>query len=140
MTSRLGLSPSYKTVHKGHFILAESQMTRARAAACHADGHSTGWDNTQISTSVHVEQWGLAPPKVETGTTSIIYPLHNSLPEAIKLKPNLERQKNCDMIQFSDIRPTSLQLCAINCGLILEVIKILLNNETGFDYINKSDS
>jgi hypothetical protein len=104
------------------------------------NGHSTGWDNTQISTSVHVEQQALAPPKVQTGITSIIYPLCNSSPEAIKLKPNLERQKTCNMIQFLDIQPASFQLCAINHGLILEVIKIFLNNETSFDYIDKSDS
>jgi hypothetical protein len=140
MTSHIGLSPSYKTLHKGHFILAESQMTRARAATHHADSHSTGWDNTQISTSVHVEQQGLALPKVQTDTTSITYPLRNNSPKAIKLKPNLERQKNCNIIQFLDIRPTSFQLHAINHGLILEVIKILLNNETSFDYVDKSDS
>jgi hypothetical protein len=56
------------------------------------------------------------------------------LPEAIKLKPNLERQKNHNIIQFSDLWPTSWQLHVINHGLIL---KILLNNKTGFDYIDK---
>jgi hypothetical protein len=78
-------------------------MTRARAATHHADSHSTGWDNTQISTSVHIEQQDWALSKVRTDTTFIIYPLHNSLPEAIKLKPNLERQKNHNIIQFSDL-------------------------------------
>jgi len=106
MTSRLGLSPSYSTVHKGHATLADGQMRHAKAAARSPDGHMTGWDNTQICTSIHVEQRGLTPAKVQTGTTSIIYPLRNSSPEAIRLKPILERQRQCDMINFADLRPT----------------------------------
>jgi hypothetical protein len=103
MTLRLGLSPSYSTVHKGHATLVDGQMRHAKAATQSLDGHMTGWDNTQICTSMHIEQQGLDPAKVQTGTTSIIYPLQNSSPDAIHLKPILERQQQCDMINFADL-------------------------------------
>jgi hypothetical protein len=114
-------------------------MQRAKAAVRHPDGHMTGWDNTQISTSVHVEQRGLAPAKVQTGTTSIIYPLRNSSPSAIQLKPILERQQQCDMIVFADLRPTRPQARNIERHLVLQIICILLVNEEGFSYIDKDD-
>lgn len=139
MTSRLGLSPSYATVHRGHVILADGQMRRARAAARDPDGHMTGWDNTQISTSTHIEQRGLAPAKVQTGTTSIIYPLRNSSPQAILLNPILKRQANCQMINFSDLRPTEGQARGINKHMVLQIVDILLTNIGGFDYLNTSD-
>ncbi|KAF7976464.1 hypothetical protein HWV62_6721 [Athelia sp. TMB] len=138
--SRIGLTPSYATVHEGHIILANGQMERARVAARSKNGHMTGWDNTQITTSIHVEQRSLAPPKVQTGTTSIIYALRNSSPAAIQLKPILELRKTCPIITFADIRPTSLQTRAINRQFVLEILNILLNHEDGFDYIDKSDS
>ena len=140
MTSRLGLSPSYATVHKGHKVLADGQMRRAKVAARHPNGHMTGWDNTQICTSTHVEQRGLAPAKVQTGTTSIIYPLRNSSPDAVRLKPILERQRHCDMIVFADLRPTHSQARDIERHLILQIIHILISNEEGFSYIDRSDS
>jgi hypothetical protein len=46
-------------------------MTEAQVVAQMA--HLTGWDNTQISTSIHVEQRSLALPKVQVGMTLMIY-------------------------------------------------------------------
>jgi hypothetical protein len=140
MTSRLGLSLSYSTVHKGHATLADGQMRRAKAAARSLDGHMTGWDNTQICTSIHVEQRGLAPAKVQTGTTSIIYPLRNSSPDAIRLKPILERQRQCNMINFADLRPTRSQARDIERHFVQQILHILFMNEEGFSYLDKNDS
>ena len=139
MTSRLGLSPSYANVHRGHAILADGQMQRAKVAARHQDGHMTGWDNTQICTSVHVKQRGLAPAKVQTGTTSIIYPLWNGSPNAVRLKPNLESQQKCDMITFADLRPTRSQARNTERHILLQIIQILLSNEEGFNYMDQTD-
>jgi len=73
MLSHCGLCPSYDSTHKSHKILADGNMRRAQAAA--RLPHSIGWDNTNIKTSIFVEQHKFGPPKVQSGTTSMIYGL-----------------------------------------------------------------
>jgi len=109
-------------------------MRRARTAA--RGPHSLGWDNTNIKMSIHVEQRELAPPKVQSGTTSIIYELRNATPEDMHLKPVLERRAALDVINFnSHIRPTRSQMRDSMKHLELDIIKILINNQNGFDYV-----
>jgi len=98
-----------------------------------------GWDNTQICTSTHVEQRGLAPAKVQTGTTSIIYPLQNGTPDAVQLKPILERQRQCNMIVFTDLQPMHSQARNIEHHLLLQIIRILLSSDKTSSYIDKTD-
>jgi hypothetical protein len=95
--------------------------------------HILGWDNTQISTSVHVEQRGLTPPKVQTGTTSMIYPIRNA---DVALRPILENRTRCNVITFKgDIRPTISQTEDLSYHLLLDVILILIDNCPGFEYL-----
>src|SRR5262245_8009879 len=104
MLSRCGFCPCFKSLNAGHQALADSRMTEAQVIARMA--HSTGWDNTQISTSIHVEQRSLAPPKVQVGTTSMIYLLRNAAMQDLELHPILEARMSAPMITFnSDIRP-----------------------------------
>jgi hypothetical protein len=53
MLSRCGFCPCFKSFHIGHKALADVRMTEAQVVAWMA--HLTGWDNTQISTSIHVD-------------------------------------------------------------------------------------
>ncbi|KAG1744115.1 uncharacterized protein EDB91DRAFT_1346107 [Suillus paluster] len=70
LLAHCGLSPAYDTLHNVHAIMADGQIKWAQLVAC--GPHMIGWDNIQVSTSIHVEQRPLAPPKVQSGTTAII--------------------------------------------------------------------
>lgn len=83
LLARCGLSPAYDTLHKAHTTMADGQIRRACLVA--RGPHMIGWDNIQVSTSIHVEQRPLAPPKVQSGTTAIIYPLRNTTMRDIEL-------------------------------------------------------
>lgn len=124
MLSRCGLCPSYDSIHKSHKILANGNIRRAQVAA--RLPHSIGWDNTNIKTSIFVEQRELGPPKVQSGTTSMIYSLRNATPDDMLLQPVLENRRRLEMITFNaDIRPTRSQMRAMLASFELDIIKIL---------------
>ncbi|KAJ7939692.1 hypothetical protein B0H13DRAFT_1551614, partial [Mycena leptocephala] len=82
---------SYNSVKTTHSTLATGQMRRAQLAA--RSGHAISLDNTHLTLSIHVEQRTLAPPKVQTGTTSLVYGLHGVADQtALELTPILERR------------------------------------------------
>jgi hypothetical protein len=98
-----------------------------------------GWDNIQVSTSTHVEQRALAPLKVQSGTTAIIYPLRNTTLEDLRLRPILDNRLKCDMITFSDnVRPTRMHMHHLTDHLVIDIIKILIDNHPGFNYLSNS--
>ena len=98
--------------------------------------HSIGWDNTNISTSVFVEQREFAPPKVQSGTTSMTYSLRNATPDDMLLQPVFENRRRLDMITFNtDIRPGRSQMRAMLASFELDIVKILVDNQSGFDYL-----
>jgi hypothetical protein len=98
-----------------------------------------GWDNIQVSTSTHVEQRALAPPKVQSGTTAIIYPLCNATLADLRLQPILDNRLKCDMITFSDnVRPTRTHMHDMTDHLVIDIIKILIDNHPGFNYLSNS--
>lgn len=78
-----GLSPAYDTLHNTHATMADGQIRQAQLVA-HGP-HIIGWDNIQVSRSIHVEQHPLAPPKVQSGITTIIYPLCNTTMQDVEL-------------------------------------------------------
>ena len=109
-------------------------MQRARKVAC--GPHSLGWDKMNIKMSIHVEQWDLAPQKVQSSTTSIIYKLHNTTPDDMLLKPVLERCAALDMINFnSHIHPTWSPMYDTTKHLELDIIKILIDHQSSFNYL-----
>jgi hypothetical protein len=114
-------------------------MTEAQVVAQMA--HSTGWDNTQILTSVHVKQSILTPPKVQIGTTSMIHHLRNTSIEDLALCPILEAHNSAALITFkSDIQPTLTQMKELGYHLILDLIEILTSNHPGFEDLKKSNN
>ncbi|KAJ7744500.1 hypothetical protein DFH07DRAFT_963722 [Mycena maculata] len=80
-----GMCLSYNAVKDAHSALAA--------------GHSVSWDNTHLSVSIHVEQRDLAPPKVQTGTTQLIYDLRglNNI-NILNLTIILERRTKAGLI------------------------------------------
>jgi hypothetical protein len=134
MLSRCGMCPSYDSLRRCRKILADGMMCRARQAA--RGPHLLGWDNTNIKMSIHVEQRELAPAKVQSGTTSIIYELRNATPDDMRLTPVLERRAALEMINFnSNIRPTRSHMRDMTKHFELDIIKILVEHQSGFDYL-----
>lgn len=134
MLARCGLCPSYDSLNSTHMILADGQIRRARVAA-RDEPHMTGWDNTQISFSIHVEQRPLGPPKVSVGSTTINYPLRNATVEGVRLEPILQNRALCNIITFpSDLRVSVSHARDINRHLSLDIIDILCSTVPGFEY------
>ncbi|KAJ7759811.1 hypothetical protein DFH07DRAFT_1023425 [Mycena maculata] len=130
-----GMNLSYNHVKTANQILAKGQIGRAQIAA--RAGHAIGWDNIHLSLSEHVEQRTLAPPKVQTGTTTIIYDLRGLFDaQILRLKPILERRALGDLITYSaDIRPTRSQSRSIHAHLEISIVELLIRDEPEFDYL-----
>ncbi|KAG2738147.1 hypothetical protein P692DRAFT_20882865 [Suillus brevipes Sb2] len=87
----------------------------------------------------NVETRALAPPKVQSGTTAIIYPLCNATLADLRLQPILDNRLKCDMITFSDnVRPTRTHMHDMTDHLVIDIIKILIDNHPGFNYLSNS--
>ncbi|KAJ6568612.1 hypothetical protein B0H19DRAFT_938682 [Mycena capillaripes] len=130
-----GMNLSYNAVHDIHSTLANGQLRRAQTGT--RSGHAVSWDNTHLSLSIHVEQRTMAPPKVQTGTTQLIYILRGLTDMAtLKLSIILERRLNADLITFAaDIRPTRTQCAAIQEHLTITIVSLLIDNTRGFEYL-----
>ncbi|KAG1721370.1 uncharacterized protein EDB91DRAFT_1088476 [Suillus paluster] len=80
-----------------------------------------------------------APPKVQSGTTTIIYPLRNTTMRDVELQPTLENRAKCNLITFvKDVCPTRSQMCDMSEHMVLDIIKILIDNHPGFEYLTSS--
>ncbi|KAF8178382.1 hypothetical protein K438DRAFT_1769567 [Mycena galopus ATCC 62051] len=66
--------------HSLQLILSQLCLRWLKAKSDARSGHAISWDNTHITLSTHVEQRTLAPPKVQTGTTQIVYGLRGYRP------------------------------------------------------------
>ncbi|KAJ7493683.1 hypothetical protein FB451DRAFT_1020785, partial [Mycena latifolia] len=98
--AHVGMNLSYNAVQTTHSTLAVGQMRRAQIAA--RSGHAVSWDNIHVSLSVHVEQRLLAPPKVQTGATALVYDLRGLLdPHHLDLRPILENRAIAPLITFA---------------------------------------
>ncbi|KAJ7457328.1 hypothetical protein FB451DRAFT_1047259 [Mycena latifolia] len=133
-----GMNLSYNAVKDTHSALAVGQIRRAQLAA--RSGHAVSWDNIHVSLSVHVEQRTLAPPKVQTGTTSLIYDLRGITDQScLELKPIVERRATAPLITFAaDIKPTKSQCLAIQEHLCISIVELLIQHEPEFKYAQES--
>ncbi|KAF8162317.1 hypothetical protein K438DRAFT_1618478, partial [Mycena galopus ATCC 62051] len=133
-----GMNLSYNSVKTTHSTLAKGQIRRAQLAA--RSGHAISWDNTHITLSTHVEQRTPAPPKVQTGTTQIVYGLRGVTNQsALELNPILDRRASAPLITFAaDIRPTYSQCQSIQKHLCISIIELLLQNESDFEYLKNA--
>ncbi|KAJ7241170.1 hypothetical protein C8J57DRAFT_1192905 [Mycena rebaudengoi] len=130
-----GLNLSYNAVKDTHSMLAKGQMRRAQIAARGA--HSASWDNAAVTLSIHVEQRTGGPPKVQTGTTTLIYDLR-AVPDrdALQLAPILDRRAGAERITYAaDIRPTRTQCAQIRTHLCISLVELLTHGNSAFDYL-----
>ncbi|KAJ7642889.1 hypothetical protein B0H17DRAFT_959984 [Mycena rosella] len=133
-----GMNLSYNAVHDTHSALAIGQIRRAQLAA--RSGHAVSWDNIHLSLSIHVEQRTLAPPKVQTGTTTIIYVLRGLGDQRdLELSPIIERRAAAPLITFAaDIRPSKSQCLALQEHLSIAIVEILIRNEPDLEYLKNA--
>ncbi|KAJ7655886.1 hypothetical protein B0H17DRAFT_956275, partial [Mycena rosella] len=133
-----GMNLSYNAVHDTHSALAIGQIRRAQLAA--RSGHAVSWDNIHLSLSIHVEQRTLAPPKVQTGTTAIIYVLRGLGDQRdLELSPIIERRAAAPLITFAaDIRPSKSQCLALQEHLSIAIVEILIRNEPDLAYLKNA--
>lgn len=98
-------------------------------------------DNIEISTSNHVEQRDLGPPKVISGTTIIIYDAPYALSSACRLKPIQDRREQCNIISYEDdICPTRDNIHDMRSHLVRQIVNILLDNCKEFQSYSERNS
>ncbi|KAJ7891051.1 hypothetical protein B0H13DRAFT_2530311 [Mycena leptocephala] len=133
-----GMSLSYDTTKTANRKLAVAQIGRACLAA--RTGHAIGWDNIHVSLSQHVEQWTMAPAKVQTGTAIIIYDLRGIFDSStLALQPILDRRASANIISYSkDIRPTRVQARSIHQHLLISIVELFIAGDADFDYLEES--
>ncbi|KAK7046812.1 hypothetical protein R3P38DRAFT_2765570 [Favolaschia claudopus] len=132
-----GMCCSYNTTKDLHSTLSKGHLRLAELVA--RTGHSLGWDNNHLFLSPHVEQRTLASPKVQTGTTSVIYLLRGLLDlVTLSLQRIRERRARLEMITFADIQPNHSQCVSLSHHYDLSLIDILVNYESKFDYLGDS--
>ncbi|KAJ7262960.1 hypothetical protein C8J57DRAFT_1039834, partial [Mycena rebaudengoi] len=130
-----GLNLSYNSVKDTHSTLAKGQLRCAQISARGA--HSVSWDNTAVSLSVHVEQRTGGPPKVQTGTTTLVYDLRAVLDrKALDLDSILARRAGSERISYNtDIRPTRAQCAQIKTHLSISLVELLIQDNSAFEYL-----
>ncbi|KAK6969487.1 hypothetical protein R3P38DRAFT_2670762 [Favolaschia claudopus] len=133
-----GICLAYKTSKGLHSALAVGNLRRAQTAA--RSGHALGFDNENVTLSEHVEQRPFAPPKVQSGTTSIIYLLRSLFDMAtLRLLPILEQQRKAELITFnSDVRPTYSQMQSLRDDFRKSIVELLIHGNKNYDYVRTS--
>ncbi|KAF5368876.1 hypothetical protein D9758_002994 [Tetrapyrgos nigripes] len=107
------LVPSHRSMRTANEKLASDRILSAQRQA--RLGFAQSHDNTQLLTSVHIEQRDFMPKKVQVGTTSLILSLRNAPYSALSLSRIISRRANAPLITFnSDIRLSPFQVLDFN--------------------------
>ncbi|KAJ2914065.1 hypothetical protein MD484_g6332, partial [Candolleomyces efflorescens] len=133
---KCGLSVCYQSVLNSLEHLASHCTQLAISAG--SGLHAFCYDNINLSTSIHVEQRGLAstPGKVTSGTLGIIYKLPNATAENMALQPILDRMRDPDYpgLNFAeDLIPNEEQYESIFHQFRVHIINILLSRSQAFN-------
>ncbi|EIN10216.1 hypothetical protein PUNSTDRAFT_65109 [Punctularia strigosozonata HHB-11173 SS5] len=138
LLNKCGLSISYDSMMTIFPALADSRIELARQVAHSSDGYSLGYDNTNVKTSIHVEQRQDAPAKVQSGTAACIYTLHNVHDSvALQLKPILANWRRITSLPRAlsfkqDIRPTPEQIQAFDSQSLAHILHVLTTHVDAF--------
>ena len=101
--------------------------------------HIFCYDNINLSTSIFVEQRGLSPAKVTSGTFAVLYKVRNGRAEHMKLAPILKRFKQVKGLIFDqDLQPTVDQMTSFLFQLKVVVVRVLTKYIKGFQSYSKS--
>ncbi|EIN12335.1 hypothetical protein PUNSTDRAFT_60934 [Punctularia strigosozonata HHB-11173 SS5] len=138
LLNKCGLSISYDSLMAIFPALADSCIELARQLAQSPDGYSLGYDNTNVKTSIHVEQRRDAPAKVQSGTASCIYTLYNIHDgSALELKPILANWRRITRLPRAlsfkqDIRPNPEQIQAFDAQSLAHILRVLTTHVDAF--------
>ncbi|KAG6826102.1 hypothetical protein H0H92_001128 [Tricholoma furcatifolium] len=91
------------------------------------------YNNVNISTSIFVEQVPGAISKVQSGTFSVLYRLHNARREDMLVTPIIERFQNSKGLTMADLRGTSVVREIYQSQSTINVIRVLLKYIKSFD-------
>ncbi|KAJ7740399.1 hypothetical protein B0H16DRAFT_1324510 [Mycena metata] len=122
----IGLSKCFDTTQDLIESLANYCIADACVLARTPEGSMVNWDNINMSSSIFVEQRSSAPAKVQSGTYTILYRLHNPNPSAMRLAPLLARAESATDLDFNfDVCPTLEQSLAAHSQFRAYVVRVL---------------
>ncbi|KAJ7667335.1 hypothetical protein B0H17DRAFT_1142824 [Mycena rosella] len=130
----IGLSKCFDTTQDLIESLANYCIADACVLARAPEGSMVNWDNINMSTSIFVEQRNSAPAKVQSGTYTILYRLHNPNPSAMRLAPLLARAESATDLDFNfDVCPTLEQSLAAHSQFRAYAVRVLHRYHTDFE-------
>ena len=136
--NKLHLSPCFDTISSTAVTLANGCITEAIAVA--KGPHVLAYDNIQASTSTLIEQREGAPPKVQSGTVSVIYLALNTDQTSMSLSKIRENWCKTEGLSYPhDIRQTREQLESHFEQLVVHVVRVLRHLKGSEDIINHKD-
>ncbi|RXW15214.1 hypothetical protein EST38_g10639 [Candolleomyces aberdarensis] len=140
---RCGLSVAYQSVLNNLEMLAGHCLDLAKEVC--KGPHAFCYDNINLSTSIHVEQRGVAstPGKVTSGTLGILYKLPGATPKVMELQPVLDKMQDPSFrgLNFSeDLTLNDEQMESVMHQFRIHIINVLLEFSNNFDKATYSNS
>ncbi|KAF9518369.1 hypothetical protein BS47DRAFT_1420389 [Hydnum rufescens UP504] len=97
-----------------------------------------GYDNLNISTSTHAEQYLHARPKIENLTMHTIYIMKNATFVEMQASPMDVHAQRAPLLTLSDLSPKPLVIARINHQFNVQIIQILLEHPA-FNHLGPDD-
>jgi len=134
-----GFTSSLKSISKVVEHLANSSINEAIELADQYP-HGIAYDNVNMSHSEHVEQRPDGPPKVQSGTFTLVYRLYNARHRDMLIEPMLERLRVSPGLSVADITATSAQHETFHRQRLVHIVNILTSHSQPFQhYANDVD-
>ena len=136
--NKLHLSPCFDTISSTAVTLANGCVSEAIEIA--KGPHVLAYDNIQASTTPLIEQREGAPPKVQSGTVSVIYPAFNADPNDMTLSQIRKNWCKTDGLSYlRDVRQTSEQRTTYFEQLVVHAVRVLRHLKGSEDIANHQD-
>ena len=138
MLNKLHLSPCFDTISSTAVTLVNGCINEASNIA--KGPHVLAYDNIQASTSPLIEQREGAPPKVQSGTVSVIYPAFNADLDNMSLSQIHTNWRKTEGLSYThDIRQTRKQLESHFDQLIIHTVRVLRHLKGSEDIVDHED-
>lgn len=129
------LSKLYSSILSIIEALAKESLQQARQISC--GPHSFGYDNINLSGSIHAEQSPNAPNKVISGTFGVIYQLLGGNSEHMKLAPIMQQLCNASPLKITDLHSSLEAMKAYHRQTLVNIIMILTKYILEFSHLQK---
>ena len=138
MLNKLHLSPCFDTISSTAITLANGCINEAIEVA--KGPHILAYDNIQASTSPLIEQREGGPPKVKSGTVSVIYKAFNADANDMSLSGIRENWCKTEGLSYAhDIRQTQDQRESHFEQLIVHTVRVLRHLKGSEDIVDHRD-